>query len=362
MAKKWQHYVPRVYTKAWETTVVSKKEPNKAFKGVYYYEKSDLSTGDGRNTESILATNHTYTIDFKYIFIFSQCPEIRNEFSNTIKDLLKERSVNAFYNGKLLTNRNAISSSLSDLDNWDFYNLNGTQAPKRTNINAIKEVRSYCLEDKFSSYVENRWEKVLKEFLAPFPTVDGRGQFNYSFSNTQSVINMLEMLTLMMCRNPKFDLLSFFPWIKDQILIPVYSQVGNVAEANVMMRGIWLAEIYKGLFGGSGFSKSFIDSAASGLGIVLFRVANDSEGSFITSDNPVVYYKLLVESSNSNGIYFPLTPQFTLFLGRRSDEQINSVVFRTVCNQDIRRINRIILNTAETSIVSTEQHLGYILF
>ena len=42
MATKNQHYVPRVYIKSWETTVYSKKEPQKAFTGVYYYDKADF--------------------------------------------------------------------------------------------------------------------------------------------------------------------------------------------------------------------------------------------------------------------------------------------------------------------------------
>ena len=42
MATKNQHYVPRVYIKSWETTVYSKKEPQKAFTGVYYYDNIPL--------------------------------------------------------------------------------------------------------------------------------------------------------------------------------------------------------------------------------------------------------------------------------------------------------------------------------
>lgn len=361
MAKKWQHYVPRVYTKAWETTVYSKKEPDKPFEGVYYYERYDLSKGDGRNNGSILATNHTYTIDFNYTFILSKCPSIRVEFAEKIRDLLRERKVKAYFDGKLLSNRNAISSNLENLDNWEFFNYANMPASKKSNINAIKEIRSYCLEDKFGSYVEQRWETILTEFLSPFPKTDGTGQIEFSHPNIQAITNMLEMLAVMMCRNPSFDLLGVFSWMKDEILIPIYAQYGYVADANVIMRGVWLTQIYKGLFGKNGFVDSFISSAFSKLGIVVFRVANDSEGSFITSDNPVVYYNLRIESNNANGIYFPLTPQYTLFLGKRSEGNINDVVFSTVHNQDIRRINRIILNSSKTGIVSTKQYLGYIL-
>lgn len=34
-ADKKQHFVPRVYLKAWETQVETLKEPDKKFKGIY---------------------------------------------------------------------------------------------------------------------------------------------------------------------------------------------------------------------------------------------------------------------------------------------------------------------------------------
>lgn len=360
MATKNQHYVPRVYTKAWETTVYSIKEPKKPFTGVYYYNKSDLSVGDGRNKGTILAANHTYTIDFNYTFILSKCREIRIEFAEKIKAILSERNIKAYYSGNVLTSRNAISTWLPYLEEWTFYNADSTLASKKSVINAIKEVRSYCLEDKFGAYVETRWESILQTFLAPLPKVDGRGQIEYSFPVSQAVIDMLDMVALMMCRNPAFDLLGIFPWLKNDILAPVFSQYGDTVGADIIMRGCWLTEIYKGLYSKTGFVNTFLSSAVSGLGIMVFRVANQDEGSFITSDNPVVYHKLLVEASNHNGIYFPLTPQFLLFLGKRSDGNVNDAIFRTVCNKDIQRINRIILNGAESSIVSKERRLGYI--
>ena len=69
MPLKNQHYVPRVYLKSWETTVYSKREPNKPFQGVYKFENNDFETGDGITKENVLSENHTYTIDFQHTFI-----------------------------------------------------------------------------------------------------------------------------------------------------------------------------------------------------------------------------------------------------------------------------------------------------
>ena len=68
MPTKKQHFVPRVYMKAWETQVETHKEPDKKFNGIYVIK--DGSTGDGANRNSVLWKPYLYTINFKYSFIF----------------------------------------------------------------------------------------------------------------------------------------------------------------------------------------------------------------------------------------------------------------------------------------------------
>ena len=63
MPTKNQHFVPRVYLKAWETQVENHQEPNKQFQGVYIF-KNGISIGEGRTVETILWKPHLYTIKF----------------------------------------------------------------------------------------------------------------------------------------------------------------------------------------------------------------------------------------------------------------------------------------------------------
>lgn len=58
MTTKRQHFVPRVYMKAWETQVETLKEPNKKFKGIYVIK--DDSLGDGANRNSVLWKPHLW--------------------------------------------------------------------------------------------------------------------------------------------------------------------------------------------------------------------------------------------------------------------------------------------------------------
>lgn len=367
MATKNQHYVPQVYIKAWETTVYSINEPKKPFTGVYYYKKGNLSIGDGRNKSTILANNHTYTIGYKYTFLMSKCPVLKQDFVSKIQSILKERKVIAKYDIKTLRNTKSIVENFPYLDDWNFTDLSGNPVKKKAIINSIKAIRSYCIEDRFSLYMESNWESTLNKFLSLFPTIDGKGKIEYSFSNTEYISDMLNMVALMMCRNPAFSLFGIFSWLKNDILHQAFSQWEDENQSNadneeLLMRGLWLNEIYRGLFGvRKGFVDSFLSSAMANLGVIIFRVPNKFEGSFITSDNPVVYHSLAVEAKNYNGIYFPLTPKFLLFLGKKSYGNIGDVLFCTVGNSDIKRINLIILNSSNNSIISISKYLGYIL-
>lgn len=67
MSTKKQHFVPRVYMKAWETQVETNKEPEKKFNGIYVIK--DGNKGDGANRKSVLWKPHLYTIKFKYLFV-----------------------------------------------------------------------------------------------------------------------------------------------------------------------------------------------------------------------------------------------------------------------------------------------------
>lgn len=165
MATKNQHYVPLVYVKAWETMVYSIREPQKPFTGVYHYKKNNLKIGDGRNKSTILANNHTYTIGYDYAFLIPKCPEIRKDLACKIQNILRERKVIAKYKTKSLINTKVITEYLPFLDDWDFVDISNNPVKKKTIINSIKEIRSYCLEDRFSSYMESNWENTVNSFL-----------------------------------------------------------------------------------------------------------------------------------------------------------------------------------------------------
>ncbi len=131
MPTKRQHYVPRVYMKAWETTVENSKEPDKKFNCVYVFNNSTV--GEGANKNSVLWKPHLYTINFSYSYICKSCPKVKNEFVNMIFDLLRTGFQQPVY-GKLgysiIKTKKSIAKHFFEIDKWNFYYDDGNLARK----------------------------------------------------------------------------------------------------------------------------------------------------------------------------------------------------------------------------------------
>jgi hypothetical protein len=361
LASKNQHYVPRVYLKSWETSVRTKAEPHKRFSGVYTFDKSDLSVGEGRTRETILSTNHTYTIKFDNSFFFHKCPDIIEDFANSILSILNDRNEFAQYNGQtLLTDRDVVKN-YSKIDEWDFFHsTDGSPASRRSTSNSMQSIRCYVLEDGFSKFIESKWEKVFNSFIAPAEqlSLNGRGSVDYLFNQNSVVEQIVEMFVIMALRNPEFDLMGIFPAIS-KLLLSVFD---DQKYTNEMLRALWLSQIYKALFGEkNSYFYLAVKETIKRCGCILFKINNCEESTFITSDNPAFTFRSSVMATNKNGMYFPLSPRYLLFMGLNSTGAINNIIIRTINKEDIKKVNQIILNAATKSIISSQRYLGSIL-
>jgi len=364
MPQERQHYVPKVYLKSWEGSVCSLSNGNTIFNGVYIFDKNNLSVGDGRTRKKILFEKNIYTIDFENRFIGGESSEILNDFAKQTHKILDARNVCAFCNGTHLSSEFLLSQNFSELHKWIFQSKNNSQPNKVEIIKEIETLKSYVIESAFDKHIENKWVNVLTEFLAPAESMlYGHGQIEYRYPNEDTPIKMFEMFTYMHSRNPRFDMLGLLPPILDVTLGPLLKDVENRKKyINEMRRNLWLSEIYKGLNKcDSGFFHSSVKKAFSRLGFILFKIVDDDEGCFITSDNPAFTYLSSVTKNNSNGMYFPLTPRYLLFVGNNSDGQLSDMLIRTIRNSDIKCINGIIRNMATKTIVTNNKNLGYIL-
>lgn len=357
MATKNQHYVPQAYLRAWETKVASKNEPNRQFDGVYYFQKSSLEKGNGLTTEKVLSTSHTYTIKSDIIQYLLGYEEIKKEYLSKINEIFTSRDILPKYDNEILQSNTKKGKYIQSLFEWEFVDKNGSLVKSTPIHNQINNVCCYCLEDKFSSYVESDWPKNLKSFLKHFP-VSGEGEKEIQISDTNDIDKILVMMIVMMVRNPNFDFFGLLPLLVDNIC----SGLIDKSDIVPLKRALWLGQIYKCLYDDEkSLLRVMSKKAYRDLGIVLLRVKTPSEGSFITTDCPVVEHSQIIVNPSGKGIYFPLSSNHLIFIGRNSESSINNIIFRTVDNGDIRKINRILLNATSTSLVSKEKYLGHIL-
>ena len=303
MPTKKQHFVPRVYMKAWETQVETLKEPDKKFNGIYVIK--DGSTGDGANRNSVLWKPHLYTINFKYSFICNSCAKVKSQFVNMIYELLRNEFKQPVY-GKLgysiIKTKKSIKKHFFEIHDWDFYYDDGNVAKKAAILSQIDALNCYILEESFDDYLEKNWEKTMSSFVDGvhygWPVGLGRSE---RVIPEDTARDMLASFFIMLCRNPEFDAMGVYTQIKENLLYPVFESMckdedaktvdvetnEGIEYANELMTGIWYSELYKMFFKNTGgFYHNVVQFALSGCQMILFE-AYDNAGAFITSDNPV---------------------------------------------------------------------------
>lgn len=132
MSTKKQHFVPRVYMKAWETKVETFKEPDKKFNGIYLIKDDNM--GEGANINSVLWKPHLYTINFKHSYICNGCSRVKSQFVDMIYVLLRKGFKQPVY-GKLgysiIKTKKSIQRHFYEIYDWEFYYDDGNVARKK---------------------------------------------------------------------------------------------------------------------------------------------------------------------------------------------------------------------------------------
>ena len=358
MPTKKQHYVPRVYLKAWETKVETSKEPTKKFDGVYYFENRTL-IGEGSTRERILWEPHLYTIWFKHLYLARSCPRVYTYFVDEVHKAMTSNQPFPIY-GKLgksiIKTKQSVRKHLFDIEDWDFFYYDGRVARKKAILSRVNDMTCYILEDSFDSFYESKWESIMHTFITavrrayPIPDAGDR------IISEKAAMDMLEFFFMMVCRSPQFPETGVYSKIRD-ILIQSF---GCQEEITEMMDAVWFSELYKMFFKqNSGFYHNIIEKVLDKCQFILFETYPDA-GTFITSDNPAFQHLSMVESENMNGYYFPLTPNHLLMIVKGC-APVNVVDYRMAKTQTVQKINRIIASHSNHIVVSKEKNLAKLL-
>lgn len=380
MATKKQHFVPRVYMKAWETQVETFNEPNKKFMGVYTF-KNNSDIGEGANRNSVLWKPHLYTVGFNYLFITQACPQIYSDFVNMVFELMKSYTPQPIY-GKygysIIKTKQSIRKHLPHIYEWEFYYEDGNVASKKSIKNQIGDLNSYILESAFDDCFEKQWEEKLNNFIFAVhngtPVGIGESERIIPMEVAKSMVSFFFM---MLCRSPQFNAMGIYSLIKEKILYPIFEEMHeskNVVAveetkcvkkwtqeyADELMTGIWYSELYKMMFKNKGgFYHGILEKTLQHCQMILFE-AYENAGTFITSDNPAFEHISTVLKDNTNGFIFPLTPNYLLFVAKGADD-INVVDHRYANSDTIKHFNRIIRQYKKNILISKEKNIYSII-
>ena len=354
MPTKNQHYVPRVYLKAWETKVETNKEPTKQFDGVYFFENG-ATVAEGRTIETILWEPHLYTISFRQLYIADKCPKVYSYFVEKVYEAMINNSPKPVY-GKLgysiIRNKQSVRKHLNDVDKWEFYYVDDNSlARKKAIINRLDDMNCYIIEDSLDRFYETRWESILRTFVDEvhnaLPAPGGNGERVIS---EKAAKDMLEFFFMMLCLSPQFNAMGIYTWINDMLK----QAFGTGNEVDDFMEAIWFSELYSMFFKNQGgFYNTALSISVEKLQFILFE-ANHNAGTFITSDNPAFQHISLVETTNMNGYCFPISPQYFLFIAKGS-EPVNYVDYRMADRLTVKKFNQIVASHSKNIIVASEK-------
>lgn len=300
-------------------------------------------------------------------------PKIKEDFAEQIRTILQNYNAIVFYNNQELNTNELLSDpqNLGNLEQWSFQKADCSNmlAPKKKIISNIKEIRSYVLEDALDDYVEKKWNDSLNKFLSQIENGYSLRIADEDIKVDIVVIeSIISTLLLFMCRNPNFDCQGIFPRIESVLLNLLLEIAKNEEEKkNIIdfvsghIRGAWLSQIYKALFNNDiSFFSQYFNSIRKRCQVTVIRCPVEN-GSFITSDNPAFPFVSFATQSNYNAIYFPLTPQYLLLIGKGEKDSLDKIDVKTATNKGLKKFNSIIISSAYDSLVSDHKYLGYIL-
>lgn len=249
----------------------------------------------------------------------------------------------------VIKTKESVRKHLYDIDKWDFYYFDGSIAKKNGIINRINDMRCYLLEDSFSKVFESRWVLIKDTFIDEVKKAHSLpGKFGERIIPEQTAKDMIEFFFMMFCRSPGFDPVGAYSWING-ILNETFDDSNS--EVDKIMDAIWFTELYRMFYKKKGgFYHTALAQTIDSCQMILFE-ASPVAGAFITSDNPAFLHKLVVETENYNGLYFPIDPQHMLFIAKGADS-ICKVDYRMASKELVRKFNRIIASHRIKTLVA----------
>lgn len=354
---KEQHYVPEAYLKYWKTLIPNNQATSNDTKGVYVYEKNNIDSFKERTIKVIMKENHIYTIGNELFFLAIMHDKIHEDLSLKLFNCLKARKVYAIFKGKVINSLYQVKKNFITFSDWDYFEK-GTNnvSSKKSIISQINDIKSYVLENAFDKYVENHYDKILKDFINAVVVSNMPGGIKRI--DCQVAYRMLNMFVVMASRNPAFDGFGSYKYVDNLIDVP-WSDENN---KQILKKAIWLRDIYAILFcQQDSISTNMLDWMKNKGGMILYEPKDLKNSFFITSDKPAFVNLNCIFKENINGCIFALSPKYLLYIAKNSKENVNEVGYKLIEDDEVKRMNEMIRTNATKVIVSNRKDVRSVL-
>jgi len=347
---KYQHYVPRTYLNGWLFNDTQ----------VMFYEDKNVNNFEERNPKSVLGLNHTYTLSYDNALFMCDCQMVIDDFYDKICDIISERNVTAKYNDINICNCVRSIEVLRNIEKWEFKRItDGITLNPIPIINQIKNLKSYIIENKFSSLYETEWTERYDAFLIEL-SKNKQSEDGYRIVEYKIMEGILDFAIITMMRNPIFDFFGVssaaFGLAKKAFTSDIEKEEDKelvIGEISKMERIYRLQQLCRALWDvnhdGNSFFHNIKNSFKNGdYKIIIFSCAN---GSFITSD-----MCSFIGNYNDHGnlYYFPLSADYMIAIAKMEGSKIDEIDCRGLQLEEVKFFNNILLDNATQSIVTRE--------
>lgn len=325
----FHHLIPLTYLRSW----------SHSGDGIYSYTKNNLSKMKILNINNHFGIQHYHSIRVGMHFLNS------DELCKIFEPLKNYR---VEYEGLVLTSLEDYNKNFYDIQNWIVYYPNGKVVPKKRRneiYTKIKQINLLDIENGWNAKYENKWPHLLKIIEQKTSHLDYTGKIESFYkgaimkfivslgwrSNASNevfieMLNYIDDLVNLRTELPEEDRLiptdrTVYEMIKRQLLLKTFQEFLNNT-----------GHIYE-------MALQNITSCT-----IKFLIAT-GEKLFLTSDNPSFTH----DGLNGKMPMMAITPRILALIGK-DDE--NSFHVSIASDEDIKQLNRIIIENADKIIIS----------
>lgn len=316
---KRHHYIPKVYLKQWEDKQ----------KLIWYYNKKEKTVAH-RNKDSVLYEEHLYSLTLREIYYLT--PQQQEIFAEPLKEF------DVYLDDKKLTTPEIIEN-LIRYNEFTIKKKDEKLVSHRQKGDLLEKVlnsKHFLIEEEYNR-IENIWPDVV-DFFENYKNMVLQNNFVMPKENTlkKYADELLNFILATYTRNP-YNMLH---------RLEMLEQNHNIKLDNRHARTVFEKMQLLYLSG----ERNLFEKIDYDINLIF----TTPETPFLTSDNPVILYGIIIENVGFTGIFwFPLSPNILVSLSKKQKQDQLSIKPYIAAKETVMALNDMIRQYAEECFVSS---------